>query len=125
MDLNEMTKKDFRNLKLREYGENIGAFDSLVIIPREKKALHDSGYRNMYFVACKNGEPVCKMSGCSDVLHLDGISGNILKPNIRSVWKIDALAGSGYLRLFNTEGRLKAGVDLSDFDILRELQEEK
>ena len=36
--------------------------------------MHDSGYRLLDFVACKNDKPICLLSGCSDVLHLNGIS---------------------------------------------------
>ena len=44
-DLTQYTIKEFRALPKRKFGEDIGDFDSLVILPTRRK--HDSGYRCM------------------------------------------------------------------------------
>ena len=103
------------------WSRDIGEFSALVIIPQDYA--HDSGWMCMDFVAVdKEGEPICKLSGCSDVLDLDGIGGygkwldgelpNCIKPK---GWRIDCLP-CGYLRLFS-RSTLTAGPALSDFEI--------
>lgn len=125
MRVEKMTKKDFNNIPFRKWDEDIGKFSSLVIIPTRKK--HDSGYMCMEFVAVDaNHEPICKMSGCSDVIHIDGIggygnireSGEIQKMIVPKGWSIDCLP-CGYLRLF-LDGKMTCGLDLSDFEVYRE-----
>lgn len=69
----DMTRKDFEQLRHKEWEEDIGYFHSLVMIPLRAK--HDSGYRMMDFVAVKDGEAICRLSGSSDVLHFNGIGG--------------------------------------------------
>ena len=126
-DVNEMTREEFEELPERKWDEEIGSFDSLVIIPLEE--LHDSGYRCMSFVACNRSLAVCKMGGGSDVIHVDGIGGmgqwGLLKfhksgklPVLPDNWSIDCLKVSGYLRIFPGQPfGLKAGSDLSSFEI--------
>ncbi len=115
-----MKKRDFDNVPEREsWDANIGEFDSLVIIPTRRK--HDSGYMCMDFVACNKNEPVCRLSGCSDVLHIDGIGGygkwNGCIPKYVSPksWSVDCLP-CGYLRVWCSE-KLEAGPALSSFEI--------
>ena len=48
-----MTKKDFNDVPQRKRGENIGVFNSLIILPGTKKDMHDSGFRSMDFVAVR------------------------------------------------------------------------
>ena len=103
--------------------EDIGEFSSLVIIPQDYA--HDSDWMCMDLVAVsKDGEPICRLSGCSDVLNLDGIGGygdgnwrfgelpNRIEPK---GWRIDCLP-CGYLRLFS-RSTMTAGPALSDFEI--------
>ena len=107
MNIKNMTKEDFDNISLLP-NLNIGDFDSVVIIPTGE--MHDSGYMTMYFALIdKDGEPIGKISGISDIIHLDGIGGlgkNWLETggvpsNIGiKAWKIDCLP-CGYLRLFS------------------------
>ncbi len=124
MDVNNMTKKDFLKVKHRKsFNENIGAFDSLILIPTRRK--HDSDYMCMEYIAVKNNKPLCRIGGYSDVLHIDGIGGYgkrgvpILedgKINIKG-WSIDCLK-SGYLRLFTMQnGSLTCGCDLSSMEV--------
>lgn len=122
MNIFEMTKEDFEKVPERGgWSRDIGEFSALVIIPQDYA--HDSGWMCMDFVAVdKEGEPICKLSGCSDVLALDGIGGygewlggelpNCIKPK---GWRIDCLP-CGYLRLFSRSA-LTAGPALSDFQI--------
>ena len=70
----------------------------------------------------KDGEPICRLSGCSDVLNLDGIggygnwrSGEIPRLIEPKGWSIDCLP-CGYLRLFS-HSTLTAGPALSNFGI--------
>lgn len=75
MNVFDMTKEDFEKVPERGgWSKDIGEFSSLVIIPLNYA--HDSGWMCMNFVAVnKDGEPICRLSGCSDVLNLDGIGG--------------------------------------------------
>lgn len=103
------------------WSRDIGEFSSLVIIPQDYA--HDSGWMCMDFVAVsKEGEPICRLSGCSDVLNIDGIGGfgnwRVGKMPSRiepKGWSIDCLP-CGYLRLFSHR-TLTAGPALSNFEI--------
>ena len=122
MNVFDMTKEDFEKVPERDgWAKDIGEFSSLVIIPMDYA--HDSGWMCMDFIAVdKNNEPICKLSGCSDVLNLDGIDGygewrsgelsKLVKPK---GWCIDCLP-CGYLRLFS-RSTLTAGPALSNFGI--------
>jgi len=154
MTIQEMTRKDFESLPLNPWNKDIGVFTSLVILPSqvsdwqivwyrlrciiakvfaiakpeiyEIAGLHDSGYRCMEFVACKGDEPICRLSGCSDVIYFDGIGGYGYKwatkaggvPDmvLRAGWCIDCLPQSGLLRIFSDDS-LRAGAALSTFEI--------
>lgn len=125
-DVNEMTQKEFRALPCRtSWNSDEGILDALIILPTKRH--HDSGYRCMDFVAVKKGKPICRLSGCSDVLHIDGIGGygenwlakygtvpNSIPP---SGWNVDCLKKSGLLRLFRTDGKIKVGTACSSFDV--------
>lgn len=157
-----MTVKDFQKVPDRTWMEDIGEFASLVIIPAQPKFwnvlkhriikyfcekfniqydgypnhLHDSGYRKMDFCAIdQNNKPICLLSGCSDVIHIDGIGGygyrdfdeiKIFLPEFikRKAWSIDCLKESGYLRIF-CEGTLKAGPALSSFELYGMVQKDE
>jgi len=124
-----MTRADFEALPFR----TVFDFTELVILPQRRH--HDSGYRCMDFVACVNGEAICRMSGCSDVLHINGIGGfghwspyspeGLPKSVPPVAWSIDCLPKSGLLRLFS---RHKLSTDdasyaLSSFEIFAEQEE--
>ena len=118
--ITECTKKELESLSNRKYGEDIGLFDSLIILPT--KDIHNSGYRCMSFVAVKDGIPICLLSGCSDVVHIDGIGGggkgykyNTLQ--MPKAWSIDCLAKSGLLNIWVDGYKLFAGLSLSSFEI--------
>jgi len=111
----EMTRKEFEKLPLREWGQDIGQFDWLVILPLKEK--HDSGFRCMDFVACKNNEAICRLSGCSDVLHIGGIGASSFGKTDFAEWTIDCLPKSGLLRLFVDRAALTAGRALSSFEV--------
>ena len=122
MNVFNMTKEDFKKVPERGgWSRDIGEFSSLVIIPQDYA--HDSGWMGMDFIAVsKEGEPRCRLSGCSDVLNLDGIGGygnwrlGELPSRIEPKgWSIDCLP-CGYLRLFS-RSTMTAGPALSSFDI--------
>jgi len=125
MGINEMTRKELLDVPHKERQEDIGEFDSLIIIPTRRK--HDSGYRMMEFVAVKGGKPFRRVSGWSDVVHIGGMSALIDKPK-KVAWSIDCLMKSGLLHLFCHQlsaqsisclyQKLTIGCDLSSFDIL-------
>ena len=73
MNVFDMTKEDFEKVPGRGgWSRDIGEFNALVIIPQDY--VHDSGWMCMDFVAVsKEGEPICRLSGCSDVLNLMGL----------------------------------------------------
>ena len=125
MDINEMSRKDFESVPLRKGWSDSVTFDCLIILPGRAK--HDSGYRIMDFVAVRSGKAVCRLSGCSDVVHIDGIGGygkNWLEkygtvPKLLPIrsWNIDCLPKSGLLRLWCSECELEAGAALSSFEV--------
>lgn len=105
MNVMKMTVEDFGRVPYRTKDTDFSEFYSLVILPTEE--IHDSGYKCMDFVAIdKDGYPICRLSGCSDVLHLDGIGGygeykgklnNMVVPK---GWSIDCLP-CGLIRVFS------------------------
>jgi hypothetical protein len=126
MNINDMKRKDFEALPHRNWQDEMDC-DSVVIIPGHITDMHDSGYRAMDFAAVVDGEAICLLSGCSDVVHIDGIGGfgydwlhkyRTVPPLIPpSGWSIDCLPKSGFLRLFPSSGRVHVGVGLSSFEI--------
>ena len=128
-DINEWTKKEFEALPSRDWNENIGLFDSLIVLPTNYT--HDSGYKCMDFVAVLNNKPKCKLSGCSDVVHLNGIGGlgygwleeyNTVPDKIKPIaWSIDCLRKSKLLRVFSN-GKLIAGEPLSSFELFNQTE---
>jgi len=123
-DLSKWTRKDFEALPKRKWNEDIGEFDSLIILP--KRYIHDSGYACMDFIAVVGEEPKCLLSGCSDVIHVNGIGGygwnwlekfGTVPDKIEPIsWSIDCLKTSKLMRLF-TNTKLIAGNALSSFEI--------
>lgn len=101
-----MTVEDFKKVPFRTIDTDFSEFYSLVILPTEE--IHDSGYKCMDFVAIdKSGYPICRLSGCSDILHLDGIGGfGEYKENMNfhsilpKGWSIDCLP-CGLIRVFS------------------------
>ena len=129
-DINNMTRKEFDALPESDWNNDIGTFTSLVVLPTRRK--HDSGYRCMDFVAVKDGEAMCRLSGCSDVIHINGIGGmggfdtkaktwDLVKGNLHPSWSIDCLPKSGLLHLFCSY-KIRAGSALSSFEIFADLK---
>ena len=128
MNVRDMTKKDFRALPSRNsWAQDIGEFDSLVILPTGKR-YDDLDYQCMDFVAVKNGEAICRLAGGSDVIHIDGIGGygkdwykkvKAGVPNMIEVksWSIDCLHKSGLLQIFVGDCKLTCGSALSSFEL--------
>ena len=124
MNVQDMTREDFEKIPRRKNSfAPVKPFNSLVIIPTDEE--HDSGYMCMDFVAVdQNNQPIERLSGCSDVLNINGIGGYgnwratecipIMIPPIG--WSIDCLKGSGYLRLFCGQ-ILTCGNSLSNFEV--------
>ena len=144
--VNEWTRKDFEALPHREWNEELTC-DSIVIMPAKfpwywriknwwvtkvkergypPYPVHDSGYLCMDFIAVINGEPKYRCSGCSDVVHIDGIGGfghkwldkyggvpDMVPPGD---WSIDCLRTSGFLQLFCRK-KILVGMALSSFEI--------
>lgn len=124
-DVNEMTREEFEAIPyIDDWQYEAEDFDSLVILPTED--IHDSDFRCMAFIVCRKGEPICKVGGGSDVIHIDGIGGygydwlrryGTCPKMIEPVgWNIDCLKVSGLLRLF-THGNLRHGAALSSFEV--------
>lgn len=126
MKVQDMTREDFEKVPHRKnFMSVVKPFKSLVIIPTNEE--HDSGYMCMDFVSVdEHGEPVERLSGCSDVLHINGIGGygnwrSLNMPRLVPpiAWSIDCLKGSGYLRLFCGQV-LTCGDALSSFEVFAE-----
>lgn len=118
MNIFNMKKSDFKDIPILSALDNVKECDSVVIIPKNKR--HESGYRCMEFVFCKDGEPFAKSFGGSDVLHLNGIGGygkfNGSLPESMPItdWNFDCLP-CGYLHLWS---RYKLSAEgLSDFSV--------
>ena len=125
MNIMEMQKSDFKNIPYKRHEVDSMKFSSLVIIPTENK--HDSGFMCMDFVAVNgNFEPLYKLSGVSDVIHLDGIGGygkkalNNIREGVVPVagWSLDCLP-CGYLRLFCNRNMETDDLGISDFSVYR------
>lgn len=120
--MKRLTKKDFLKLPHRSWDQSVEC-DSIVIIPTRRK--HDSGYMCMDFAAMVGDKPICLLSGCSDVIHIEGIGGlgddwlnkfGGIPEKVRpSEWSIDCLP-CGLLRIFTRNG-MKCGPALSSFEI--------
>ena len=130
MDENTMSKKDFLALRHRQWDEEI-VCDCLVVIPGDGRKLHDSGYRCMDFVGIdRENDSMCLLSGCSDVIHIEGIGGfgadwrlgnSELPTTVPPVaWSVDCLAKTGFLRFFIHNHKIKCGPALSSFEIFSE-----
>lgn len=121
-DIQQMTRKEIENVPSRNWNEDIGEFDTLVILPQRQ--IHDSGYRCMDFVACIGFKPIRRLSGCSDVIHINGIGGYgkyVIGAGIPHLilpigWSIDCLKVSGLLQIFS-DTKLTCGQALSSFEI--------
>lgn len=128
-DANKWTKEDFKKLKRFEWTEKSKCL-AIVVIPEHD--VHDSGYRNMSFALFDDkGNPLGRVGGGSDVIHIEGIGGfgykwldkvekkgislMDLKPPLGG-WSIDCLAKSGYIRLF-CKKPIIIGPALSSFEI--------
>ncbi len=152
---NQWTVKEFESLPSRAWNNDVGEFDSLIILPSKVNlisvyiywirkylskifkwiaepniydinGLHDSGFRLMNFVAVLKDKPFIKLSGCSDVIHINGIGGlgenwvqkygsvpNLIEP---ISWSIDCLPKSGLLRIF-ADRKITVGDALSSFEV--------
>lgn len=130
MDYMELKKDMIKDLPYPESISDVGYFDSLIIVPTRRR--HDSGYMCMDFITIKDGEPKYRLSGWSDVLHIDGIGGygsiyvnDVLgdyskRAQLKSVeckgWSIDCLP-CGCLRLFCNSKLFIESSPLSDCEI--------
>ena len=132
MHVNEMTREEFDKIPRRKnFCSKEKPFHSLVIIPMED--IHDSDFRLMDFVAVdSHGEPIVRLSGCSDVLHINGIGGygywrsgdGVPKTVLPIPWSIDCMKGSGYFRLFYGQ-TMTCGDALSSFEVYAKPQDKE
>lgn len=77
----------------------------------------------MDFVVISKDVPVCRISGCSDVIHINGIGGygkwngqSFQKSIVPIGWSVDMLPKSKLVRLFCNKP-LEAGPPLSSMEI--------
>lgn len=122
-DCNNMTRKEFEALPLRKNWQEEILCDHLIILPTRR--MHDSNFRCMDFVAVSEHKMV-RLSGCSDVMHIDGIGGfgynwlekyNKCPDSVHPIgWSIDCLKTSGLLRIFASSYQIKCGASLSSFE---------
>ena len=117
-----LTLKELQVIPFLHQNVEIAKFTSLIILPTED--IHDSGYRAMSFIPARQGHPICQISGFSDVLHINGISGygHRITRNIPLAippigWSIDCLPVSGLLQLFASGHTLTIDEPLSSFSI--------
>ena len=87
--------------------------------------IHDSGYRLIDFVAVEKAIPFCRLGGNADVCHFEGIGAFGLRwkaegdlAGARATrWNFDCLPTSGLLHIWNDDGKLCAGPNLSSFEL--------
>lgn len=127
MDIMEMTREDFDKVPYRAQLVNPpDTFYSLVIIPMDET--HDSGWRCMDFVAVnEHREPLFRLSGGSDVVHINGIggwgskNGDTFPKWVEPIsWSIDCLPKSGYMRLFSDKRLSCNDYVVSSFEVFAE-----
>jgi len=141
MNVYDMSRKDFERLPWRDNWNSEGSCQQIVILPQIVRRwrwwyhrvrcllarllrleqpeewqsipnLHDSGFGCIDYIAVVDNEPVCRLAGCSDVLHIEGIGGygygyrwlerigavpRMIAP---AGWQFDLLPKSGLLRLW-------------------------
>ncbi len=152
----DMARREFEKLPHAKWGDEV-ICNSIIFLPSEISAInllrfkvqrwlsskikfihepdiyqvdgmHDSGFRCMDFVAVDaEMKPMCRLSGCSDVVHIDGIGGfgenwlskygTVPQRVPPSGWSIDCLPKSGLLRMFPAAQKIKCGFPLSSFEI--------
>jgi len=104
--LNQMTRAELRAVPRREWGDDIGPVQELVLLPRSQR--HDSGYRLIDVVAVLLSGDLVLCGGCSDALHC-----------FRGTpWNVDALPKSGAVRIWFHEP-VTLGPDLSSLMVER------
>jgi len=135
---NEMTVKEFRALPYLAELPKDKKIRTLIVLPgtARKSDLHDSGYRRMEFVLVGDEGPFGRISGCSDVIHIEGIGGmgydwlnkygtcpRLVPP---TGWSVDCLAKSGLLQFFPSndmcDGILVDPMCLSSFEVFGNLK---
>lgn len=112
------TRKEFDVVPWREQWGAPVECQGLVLLPLRK--MHESGYRLVDAVAIKDGKPLCRVSGCSDVIHLDGIGGGLLGQIDLSAggWNLDCLPVSGLFHLFGPKC-ITVKAALSSLEVVR------
>ena len=114
MKISEMTRKEFKEVPARKKFNQTIICDSIVLLPVLPKEMHDSGFRVMDFVAVDIlDEPICRLSGCSDVLEVNWFARNAEGER----WAIDCLDRSGLLRLFCHNYKIVCNEALSSFQL--------
>ena len=107
------TRKEFKALPEREWNEDIGEFDALVILPAK---IYDANCRAIELIAVRLGIPICKLS-YSQEIYLDGLAGRVFQRD-KGSWAINCLRKSGLLQVYTRgSGKLVAGNALSIFEL--------
>jgi len=112
----QMTVEAFLALPRREesWGEGEELIDSFIILPGKYEVdddLHESGYRNMGFVAITNGVATYRFGGISDNISLDAIGGrdgDFKLPDESPGWQMDCLPMSGLIHVWS---RSRIGIE--------------
>ena len=122
--ITEWTVGELRKLPGREKWNEETECDSLVLLPTKRK--HDSGYLIIDFILVKDNQPICRIGGCADVIHIEGVAGFGYRwlekfgecPDKIPVtgWSIDCLP-NGLLRLWPYSKKIVCGASLSSFEI--------
>jgi len=116
--IENMTKKEFEALPFRGHFNTPVICDSIVILPTRRK--HNSGWGCMDFVACREEKAICRLSGCSDVMGMNCMTGISEVEQLWALkgWSIDCLFKSKLLHLWSRHSyEIKCGESLSSFDI--------
>lgn len=107
-DIRRMTIEEFRALPARlAWTSDEAPFTSLVIVPREEGAIHESGYRMLDFVGVRRRSPICRLSGGSDALQVPEVGR----------WEMDCLPVSGLLHLWCNTHLIVADSAFSTFTL--------
>jgi hypothetical protein len=108
-NVERMSRRELEALPYRgaRFSDEVG-FDSLVLLPLRTK--HETGFRCIDVVGVRQKTPVCRLAGDSDVVHIEGISGQ---------WTIDCLPVTGLFRLWAAD-KIRVGTAVSNLEVFSE-----
>ena len=112
-----MTRKELLAVPWRDNWSDPIVCKSLVLLACHTK--HESGFAHIDAVAVDAyGEPICRVAGASDVIHVGGINGQNKQRGLYGIpWSIDCLYKSKLFHLFVPGSSIQVGASVSSLEI--------